>query len=204
MKSASFLKILWTVMIVLSLAGCNYPGAAPAATEASPTPLPPSPTSPPPTEPPTPIPPTEAPTLPPPTATLAPPTAIPPTPTLRATPTKAEIKPTPGARFEGTFEGGYLIFRINSNASAVIPKSIRVQKATCQEGKKMSDLLAFDPPPSFPIEDGNFTISRDTQLYMTGTFLTPTQARGSLQIKFRKEGVTCTIGPVVWIASAIE
>jgi len=201
MKPVSYLKTLWIIIIVATLAGCNYPGMAPAEPSVTPTTLPPTPI--PPTETFTPIPPTETPTLPPPTATLALPTQVPATPTSRPSPTPEIIKPVPGAKFDGTFEGGYFTFRINSNASAVIPKVIRIQKATCQEGKKMSDLLAFDPPPSFPIEDGRFIISRDTQLYMTGIFLTPTQARGSLEIKFKKEGVTCTIGPVVWIASAV-
>ena len=206
MKPVSFAKILWMTLIVASLAGCNYPGAAPAAPEASPTALPATPTSPPPTEPPTPIPPTEAPTLPPPpTATLAPPTAIPATPTSRPSPTVAEIKPTAGARFEGTFEGGSMVFRINSNGSAVIPKTIKVQKASCQEGKTLSDTLSFEPPPQYEIKDGNFEISyTDPYLYWTGTFLTTTQARGSIELKFKKEGVSCTIGPVVWVASAVE
>jgi hypothetical protein len=205
MKPVSFLKILWIVMIVVSLAGCNYPGAAPAVPQETPTTLPPSPTLPPPTEPPTPIPPTQAPTLPPPTATLAPPTAVPATPTSRPSPTQAEIKPVAGARFEGTFEGGSVVLRINSNGSAVIPKTVRIQKATCQEGKILSDILSFEPPPSFPIEDGKFAISYDNPyLYWTGTFLTPTQARGSIELRFKKEGVSCTIGPVAWMANAVD
>jgi hypothetical protein len=204
MKSASFLRKLCILMIVLSLAGCNYPGAFPAAQD-TPTPLPPSPTSPPPTEPPTPIPPTEAPTQPPVTPTAAPPTPVPPTPTSRPSPTVAEIKPLAGARFEGTFEGGTMVFRINANGSAVIPKTIRVQKATCQEGKTLSDTLSFEPPPQFPVEDGKFIISYDDPyMYLTGAFLSSTQARGSLELKFKKESVACTIGPVVWVAKVVE
>ena len=205
MKPVLSLKILFLAMIVVSLAGCNYPGSAPAAPEATPTTLPPTPTSPPPTELPTPVPPTEAPTLPPPTATLAPPTAVPATPTSRPSPTQAEIKPVPGARFEGAFEGGSFVLRINSIGTAVIPKTVRIQKATCQEGKTLSDVLSFEPPPSFVIEDGKFVISYDSPyLYWTGAFLTPTQARGSIELKFKKDGVSCTIGPVAWIANAIE
>jgi hypothetical protein len=200
MKPGSYLKILCIVMMVVSLAGCNYPGMAPAAT---PTSLPPTPTSPPPTEPPTPVPPTDTPAPPPPTATTAPPTPVPATPTSRPTATTAVIKPEAGAKFEGTFEGGTLVFRINAISSAVIPKTINVRKATCQEGKLLSTTLAFDPPPSYDIENGKFTISRDTQLYLTGIFTKSDEARGTLEIKYKKEGVTCTIGPVVWVATAV-
>lgn len=203
MKSASFFRSLCILIIVLSLAGCNYPGAFPAAQD-TPTPLPPTPTSPPPTEPPTPIPPTEAPTLPPVTPTTAPPTPVPPTPTNRPSPTVAEIKPLAGARFEGTFEGGSLVLRINANGTAVIPKTIRIQKANCQEGKQLSDTLVFEPPTSFPVEDGKFTITWDTQVTISGFFQTPTQARGSLELKFKKESVACTVGPVNWVAEAVE
>lgn len=204
MKPVSLLKTLWIVFMVISLAGCNYPGMAPAAPEASPTSLPATPTSLPPTEPPTPVPPTEAPTLPLPTATVAPPTVVPATPTSRPSPTQAEIKPVGGARFEGTFEGGSFVLRINANGSAVIPKTVRIQKATCQEGKTLSDIFSFEPPPSFPIENGKFAISYDAPyLYWTGTFLSTTQARGSIELKFKKEGVSCTIGPVAWIANAV-
>ena len=200
MKTVSYLKTLWIVLIVVSLAGCNYPGMAPAVT---PTILPPSPTSPPPTEPPTPVPPTDTPAPPPATATLAPPTPVPATPTSRPTATLAVIKPEPGAKFEGVFEGGTLVFRINSISSAVIPKTINVRKATCQEGKQLSTTLAFDPPPSYEIENGKFIISRDTQLYMTGTFTRSDEARGTLEIKYKKEGVACTIGPVAWVATVV-
>lgn len=200
MKPVSHLKILCIAMIVLTLAGCNYPGMAPAATPTSPSP---TPTSPPPTEPPTPVPPTDTPAPPPPTATTAPPTPVPATPTSRPTPTTAVIKPEAGARFEGTFEGGTLVFRINAISSAVIPKTINVRKATCQEGKQLSTTLAFDPPPSYDIENGKFTISRDSQLYMTGIFTKSDEARGTLEIRYKKEGVACTIGPVVWVANAV-
>jgi hypothetical protein len=204
MKTASYLKTITVLVIVVLLAGCNYPGGAPAAPQATPTELPPTPTEPPPTEPPTPIPPTEAPTLPPPTATLPPPPTPPATPTSRPSPTQAPIIPAAGARFEGTFEGGSFVLRINSNGTAVIPKTVRIQKANCQEGKTLSDTLSFEPPPSFPIEDGKFVISYTAPyLYWTGTFVTTTQARGSIELKFKKEGVTCTIGPVGWIANAV-
>ena len=201
MKPVSYLKTLWIVMIILSLAGCNYPGMAPAST---PTTLPPTPTLPPPTEPPTPVPPpTDTPPPPPSTATSAPPTPVPATPTSRPTATTAVIKPEAGAKFEGSFEGGTLVFRINSISSAVIPKTINVRKATCQEGKLLSTTLAFDPPPSYEIEDGKFIISRDSQLYMTGIFTKSDEARGTLEIRYKKEGVACTIGPVVWVATAV-
>ena len=97
-----------------------------------------------------------------------------------------------------------MVFRINSNGTAVIPKTLRIQKAPCQEGKTLSDTMSFEPPPSFEVKDAKFEISYDNpRLYWTGTFLTPTQARGSIEFRFRKEGVTCTIGPVAWIASSV-
>jgi hypothetical protein len=204
MKSASIRKIIYLVLIVVLLAGCNYPGAAPAAPEASPTSPPSTPTSPPPTEPPTPIPPTEAPTEPPPpTATLAPPTPHPPTPTIRPSATQVVIKPVPSAKFEGTFDGGSLVLRINSNGTAVIPKTVKVQKATCQNGKNLSTTLSFEPPPSYPIENGKFTISDDTRLSLTGIFETSSKMRGTLVVNFKKEGVSCTTGTVPWVASAV-
>jgi hypothetical protein len=201
MKSISFLKAICIVLIILSLAGCNYPGALPQAT---PTSLPPTPTSPPPTEPPTPIPPTEAPTLPPPTEPPAPPTPIPPTPTSRPSPTPTAVKPAAGVKFDGTFDGGTLTFRTNPTGYMVVPKTIRVVKANCQNGKTLSDTLSFEPPTYYPVEDGKFTINWDSQVIMSGVFQTSTQARGTLELKFKKEGVACTIGPVPWSASAVE
>jgi hypothetical protein len=205
MTSTSFQKTLCILILIASLAGCNYPGAAPVVQD-TPTALPSSPTSPPPpTELPTLIPPTEAPTLPPATPTTVPPTAAPPKPpTARPSPTVSEIKPQAGARFEGSFDGGTLVLRINANGTAVIPKTIRVTKATCQEGKKLSDTLSFEPPTSFAVEDGQFTITWGTQVDMPGIFTSPTQARGSLELKFKKESVACTIGPVAWVAEAVE
>lgn len=203
MKSASLAKTICILMIFVLLAGCNYPGAAPVAPQVTPTELPPTPTEPPPT--PTEPPPTEPPPTepPPPTATMLPPTP-PPTPTSRPSPTPEPIKPTAGARFEGTFEGGSFVLRINSNGTAVIPKTVRIQKANCQEGKTLSDTLSFEPPPSFPIENGKFVISYTAPyLYWTGTFVTATQARGTIELRFKKEGVSCTIGPVGWVANAV-
>lgn len=203
MRLAPMKAVFYVLMIVLLLTGCNYPGMAPAAPEASPTTIPPTPTSPPPTEPPTPIPPTETPPPPPPTATFAPPTPVPATPTLRPSPTQAVIKPVPGARFEGTFDGGSLVLRISANGNAVIPKTVRIQKASCQEGKTLSDIISFEPPPFFPIENGKFVISiSNPYVYWTGAFVTSTQARGTIELKFKGEGVACTIGPVPWVANA--
>jgi len=86
----------------------------------------------------------------------------------------------------------------------VVPKTIRIVKANCQEGKKLSDTMTFEPPTYFKVEDGKFTITWDTQVTMSGVFLTPTEARGSLELKFKKEGVACTIGPVVWVATGTQ
>jgi hypothetical protein len=112
------------------------------------------------------------------------------------------IAPERGAKFEGTFEGGELVFRINQIATAVIPKSVRIRKAKCKEGKTISDLLAFDPPPSYPIEDGSFSIVIGDQLSWSGMFTTPKQARGTIRMFLKSEGINCTIGPVGWIAYA--
>jgi hypothetical protein len=108
----------------------------------------------------------------------------------------------PGAKFEGTFEGGEIVFRTSQNGKMVIPKSVRIRKARCQEGKTYSDLIAFDPPPSFPITDGKFTITKDSYMTMYGEFTTPNQARGTISMTLKGEGKTCTIGPVGWIAYA--
>jgi hypothetical protein len=111
----------------------------------------------------------------------------------------------PGAKFEGTFEGGSFVMRISSNGNAVIPKTIYIRKAPCQEGKTLSDTVSFEPPPFYTIEDGKFVISYENPyVYWTGNFSTSIQARGTLELKFKKEGVTCTIGPVGWVANAVS
>jgi hypothetical protein len=112
------------------------------------------------------------------------------------------VQPLPTVKFEGTFEGGTLVFRINDKGNMVIPKEIRVKKALCNEGKTMTTLLAFDPPPFFPITDGKFTITREKQLTVTGIFISPKQARGSIELYLLKNGKPCTIGPLTWVATA--
>jgi hypothetical protein len=117
-------------------------------------------------------------------------------------PTQAAIEPQPGAKFDGVFTGGEITFRTSQNGKQVIPKSVRVRKATCQQGKTVSDLIAFDPPPSFPITDGEFTMSKGDIITISGMFTSPSNAQGSLVIHLKAGGTACTVGPVAWSASA--
>lgn len=195
----TYRRLIIPLMLTLILAGCNFPSATPAANTA----LPASPTTPPTATaaPPTPAPPSETPTELPPTATLALPSPEPFTPEPSQTPPQTVIQPEPGALFEGSFENSILQFRISKNGQQVIPKMIRVKKAACKEGGTFTDLLAFDPPPSFPITDGQFVIARDKQLYMAGIFTSPRQARGSIELHLSGDKKNCTIGPVAWYAT---
>ncbi|MBN2547680.1 MAG: hypothetical protein JXB15_00870 [Anaerolineales bacterium] len=199
MKSNPILCILLTTALILILAGCNFPSAATATNTA----LPASPNSAPTATavPPTPAPPSETPTELPPTATIALPSPEPFTPEPSQTPTQTVIQPEPGALFEGTFENSILQFRISKNGQEVIPKMIRVRKASCREGGTITTLLAFDPPPSFPITDGQFVIARDKQIYWTGIFTSARNARGSIELHLGTGGKNCTVGPVSWYAT---
>lgn len=187
---------LITSMLVLALAACNYPAQEPTPTA---TTIPPTQT---PEPSPTPIPPTDTPTMPPTPSWTVPPPPVLPTATFTAIATPT-IQPAPDVKFEASFEGGLFIFRTNDKGTYVIPKEVRIKKASCNEGRTLSDLLAFDPPPFFLITEGKFTISRDTQLVITGVFISPTQARGSIELHLLKNGKPCTIGPVVWVASPV-
>jgi len=199
MQRHSLSTTLLILLLILPALGCNFitsviakPTATSTQTETS--------TLPPPTETFTPEPPTAEPA----TATLTileTSTLAPDTLENTVAPTLAAIVPEAGVKFVGSFDGGLLSFRISSNSNAVIPKTLNFKKAACKEGGTISDLQAFDPPPSFLIDKGKFTISRDTLLW-TGFFTTPRQARGSVEIKLKKGGSNCTIGPIAWIAEA--
>ncbi len=196
MKPFSFRRLLFESILVLALAACNFPAQAPTSTA---TPIPPTQTL----EPsPTPIPPTDIPTLASTPSWTVPPPPVFPTATSTTAATEA-VKPSPDVKFEGTFAGGTLVFRTNDKGTMVIPKEVRVRKAACTEGKTISTLLAFDPPPFFPITDGQFTISREEQVEIIGVFLSPSQARGSVKLYLLRNGKPCTVGPVVWVASVV-
>ncbi len=104
-------------------------------------------------------------------------------------------------KMDGTFVGGELTLRTGENGNSIIPKSVRIRKAKCNQGQTAQDLLAFDPPPSFPIEDGKFTIDAKGIIVIYGQFVTPYSARGTLTITIKAGGEACTIGPVAWSAS---
>jgi len=197
-------KTMAVAVMILAMLACNLPSEEPSAvptaspTVAAPTQAP-SPTVPPqPVTPPTTIPleiepPTLAPTV---------PTPVPATPTATLVPTQPAIKPDEKIKMDGTFVGGELTLRTGENGNTIIPKSVRIRKAECKQGQIAQDLLAFDPPPSYPIEDGKFTIDAKGIIVIYGQFTTPKSARGTLTIKINAGGEPCTIGPVVWTASA--
>ncbi|MFM8321458.1 MAG: hypothetical protein ACKOC5_11135, partial [Chloroflexota bacterium] len=137
MLARTMLRHLPRLLLILALAGCNYPGspaeAAPtgaatsvttAAATAAATLAPTNTSAPPPTQP---LPPSETPlpTLPP------PPTTVPPTPTNPPPPTPAEILPLARALFRGAFDGGDFTFRIHDNSHIVIPKTLNLRGAAC-------------------------------------------------------------------------
>ena len=197
-------RIFFTLVLAASLAACNYPGMQP---EASPTPaatntVAATATQPVPTATNTAVPPTATATLVPVSPTPLPPTAIPMTPTWTPVPTVAYVDPLPGAKFEGTFEGGELLFRVHSNGNFVIPKSVTLRKVACNEGKTLSDLITFEPPPFFNVVEGKFTMSNGTLVTISGVFTTPTTARGSISGLVKSGGKNCTFGPFTWSAAA--
>jgi hypothetical protein len=204
MKRLISSRIFLTVILAISLAACNYPGMQP---EASPTlaatnTAAASPTSPPPTATFTAIPPTATATLVPVTPTPLPPTAIPVTPTWTPVPTVAYVDPLAGSKLDGTFEGGTLTFRVHTNGNYVIPKSVNLKKISCNEGKTLSDLITFEPPPFFEVVEGKFTMFKDTTVTISGQFITPTTARGTLSGQVKSGGKNCTFGPLSWSAAA--
>jgi len=195
--------ITFTIVLALIASGCDMPfGTSPTETPTPTatftfTPIPPTATytSIPPTEMPTPIPPTPTATI-----TLAPP------PTKVATPTKivspTPVVPIPKAKFEGTFPGGSITFRTGPHGASVVPKYLILKKAACNEGGKVSDTISFDPPTFFWIMDGKFAIGWGDVLAMSGQFTAPNKAAGSIKIVTKRNGKTCTIGPVYWNAMA--
>lgn len=201
--NAKLFTRLFSLILVLALAGCNFPGAAPEST-ATPTetatlppppptatPEPPTPTSPPPT------PTTQLllPTLPPTSQS----TPLPP-PTVAPVFTPTSIVPLPGVRFEGEFAGGIFSFRVNNNSNAVTLKEIILSKATCNNGRIISDRMQF-PVVSFPIENGKFAISL-ANAFVSGYFSSASTATGSLNVTVKAERYTCEFGPVSWKAVA--
>ncbi len=204
----SRLKILSILFLVLAfVTSCNYPGAPGAVTD-TPVPSPTIPATatqppPPPTDTLPPAPPTEALPPAPPTATQGPPppTAPPPTNTSYPTATAAPVTPVPRALFYGTFESGELTFRIHENSKIVIPKTVTIKNAACKEGGKLSDHITFEPPPFFEITGISFTMTQGTQVSISGSFVSGTQARGTITLRLKLPNSNCTIGPLAWVAN---
>lgn len=204
------MKKLATFLLILSLTGCNLPTFGPAATPTATVTatLPPSPT---PTQPP----PTETPTVP---AATNTPEVSQPTPPAEAAPTQAPtatqppataVVPTVGvpvpvsrALFDGVFPGGRLSFRIGELSSRVIPKTVTLKGAECKEGGKLNDSISFEPPPSFVIDQGKFTMTQGDQVTISGQFLSSTRAAGTITLRLRGGGKACTVGPLSWTANA--
>lgn len=204
MKKHATLYALLTVIVIVSLTACNLPSSKPtaaptsAATNTVPPP-PPTATQPPPTNTLPPPPPSDTPLPLPPTDTQVPPTRVPPTATRTVVPTA--IKPIAGDKFEGTFEYGDLTLRIGTNGNWVIPKQVTVKKAPC-EGGKFSDHITFEPPPSYPIENGQFSFVYEGFVTISGTFTSAKRASGTIRLALKSGGKTCNIGPSAWTASA--
>jgi hypothetical protein len=202
MKNNRPVFVFLTLVLVISLAGCNLPSARPADT-ATPTAtqIPPSPTPLPPTA--TAAPPTEMPTQEPPTPTKVQPTMVFPTKAPTNTPTPVVIKPAARARFDGTYDYGTFVFRIGDNPAYVVPKSITVKSAPCNEGKnrKKSDTLTLDPPTFYQVIANRFSINFGDSVIISGEFITPVKARGTLTLKLKVDGKACTIGPYAWSAT---
>lgn len=206
MKHNPILIILTSLMLVLSISGCDVlPFVAtmtptPTHTE-TPTPIPPSPTPAPPTDTPT-ITPTETSGVPSETLTTAPqfPTF---TPTFTKAPTKGPVTPLAKAKFQGTFTGGTLVFRTGANGLSVVPKTVSLKGATCKEGKTVSETIGFEPPTFFWVVDGKFTIVWGTEVTITGVFITPTRATGTISLALKTSKGKCTIGPLSWIADYV-
>lgn len=197
-------RIMLIVLVAISIVGCNLPASKSAVTATATKPKAPPPTA---TQPPQPTdtvapPPTATPEVLVPTATIPlPPTVVPPTATRTKVPTQVSIKPTPRAKFSGTFEYGTISFRIDSSGSMIIPKSVSVKKGPCKEsGKTASDTVAFDASFAYPIVDARFSISISGEATISGQFLTSKTAGGSLTLYFKN----CTVGSYSWSAKAEE
>ncbi len=200
MSKPKIFRTLYILLTVISLSACNMPFIAPEPTATatftatalpSNTPLPTN----------TPVTPTETPTLALPTETPTF-TLIPPTATATKIPTRASIYPIPRSFFSGTFDNGKLTFRIGTNQYLIIPKSITVKKAVCQEGGTISQTINFEPPPNYRIEDGKFTINYEGIVVITGYFQSTTRATGTITLNLKTEK-KCTIGPLYWNASGV-
>jgi hypothetical protein len=109
-----------------------------------------------------------------------------------------------GAKFDGTFEGGELTFRVHTNGDYVIPKSVTLRKVACNEGKALSDLITFEPPPFFEVVEGKFTMYNGTLVTISGQFITPSTARGTISGQVKSGGKNCTFGPMAWSAEAVQ
>lgn len=199
-KTKPVLFTLFSLILILLTSGCNLPFIAPPDTPTptftnTPTQVPPTATIPPTaTFTPTVIPPTATATLPPP-----PPTVI---PTATKVPTKEPVVPLSKSKYEGSFAGGTLLLRTGPNGASVVPKTLILKKAACKEGGKISESLSFEPPTFFWITDGKFAIYWGSEVTITGVFISPTRATGSLKLEFTSPK-KCTVGPVTWTADIV-
>jgi hypothetical protein len=205
-KTKPVLFTIFSLFLILMTSGCNLPFISPPAT---PTPtFTDTPTQVPPTEIPT-MAPTFTPTTIPPTATATIPPAPPPTviPTATKPPTKAPTKepvvPFSKTKYEGSFPGGTFLIRTGPNGASVVPKSLVLKKAACKEGGKISESMDFEPPTFFWITDGKFAIYWGNEVTITGVFISPTRATGSLKVELTSPK-KCTIGPVTWTADWVQ
>jgi hypothetical protein len=112
-------------------------------------------------------------------------------------------KAAAGTKLDGTFDGGFFSLRVGENGNWIIPKMVRIRKAKCNQGQAAQDLLAFDPPPLFPITEGKFTIDSKGIVVITGQFIDPNNIRGTILITIKSGGEPCTIGPKPFTASAV-
>lgn len=198
MKNCTTTITVLMLVAALALSGCNLSVSKPEEIPTSAPTMPPTaiPTQPPPTN--TSLP-TETATLPPPTETLFIPTPVPPTATRTVAPTA--IVPVAGDKFDGSFDNGFLVFRIGTKGNWVILKSVTLKKANCQEGGTITQVVDYPSPTNFPVENGRFSFYLDP-VTISGQFITNKRASGSIKLVFKSQGKTCTVGPLTWQASA--
>ena len=197
-------RTLFSLLLILVLAACNYPGyrsfgaATPTPTAVPPTAtLPPTVTAMPSNTPPPP--PTDTPLPPPPTQ---PPAVQPsPEPTRTRAPTAKPEYPAPGSKYIGAFDGGKIVFRVADNGKEVTLKEVVLSGAVCSNGKKVNTRYDYVAAVYFPIENNGFNITME-DVTVGGVFYTPPiGATGSIHVQVKTGKIRCGFGPVSWTAT---
>jgi len=118
--------------------------------------------------------------------------------------------PAPGTVFNGSIEisgtasSGAIHFAISEDGASVTELTITLQDIRC-EGMTASSMMK-KPDQPYPITNGKFTAAIEDRGEVSGQFLSPTKAAGTITLKIELSvlgsKIVCDMGTAKWSAEA--